>query len=236
MPEFLLRVNQKIGKTVRVDETTMNATRGKFELVCVEVDLKKPLLAKFRLRRRVRRIKYEGIHLICFTCGCYGHQSEQCSASRGSAVGQDGVCKDVNIQQHKGVNGVVRNAVGDPVGIAVDGGWNKNQLSTVFPSEIMDRYGHWMLAKKSGRKVGNPGISNGNNLNARAGDKGKGKAIAVLGDKGQSSRARDQSSRSHFSVLYDRVIEEVMADEDFGEEEIERDTNACISHAEDACP
>jgi predicted metal-binding protein len=44
----------------------------------MEVDLTKPLLAKFQLRRRVRKIVYEGLHLICFHCGQYGHRKEAC--------------------------------------------------------------------------------------------------------------------------------------------------------------
>ena len=27
---------------------------------------------------RIRRVEYEGIHLICFGCGKYGHKKEAC--------------------------------------------------------------------------------------------------------------------------------------------------------------
>ncbi|CAN1133320.1 hypothetical protein LINPERHAP2_LOCUS7577 [Linum perenne] len=66
-------IGDRIGKTVRIDHTTLEGSRGNFARIYVEVDLSKPLLSKYRLRRRVRRIEYEGFHLICFNCGCYGH-------------------------------------------------------------------------------------------------------------------------------------------------------------------
>ncbi|CAN1149173.1 hypothetical protein LINPERHAP2_LOCUS16875 [Linum perenne] len=71
-------VVNKIGRTVRIDHTTLEGSRGNFATICVEVDLSKPLLSKYRLRRRVRRIKHEGLHTICFNCGCYGHKDDTC--------------------------------------------------------------------------------------------------------------------------------------------------------------
>ncbi|CAN1133322.1 hypothetical protein LINPERHAP2_LOCUS7577 [Linum perenne] len=71
--KILKFIGDRIGKTVRIDHTTLEGSRGNFARIYVEVDLSKPLLSKYRLRRRVRRIEYEGFHLICFNCGCYGH-------------------------------------------------------------------------------------------------------------------------------------------------------------------
>jgi hypothetical protein len=47
----------------------------------------KPLLAKFRIGRRIHRIEYEGLHTICFSCGKYGHRMEECGKDQG--VGAD---------------------------------------------------------------------------------------------------------------------------------------------------
>ncbi|CAN1150347.1 hypothetical protein LINPERHAP2_LOCUS17510 [Linum perenne] len=72
-------IGDRIGKTVRVDGTTLFGSRGNYARMCVEIDLHKPLVSKYRLRRRVRRIEYEGLHEICFTCGRYGHGKDSCS-------------------------------------------------------------------------------------------------------------------------------------------------------------
>ncbi|CAN1241897.1 hypothetical protein LINPERPRIM_LOCUS5150 [Linum perenne] len=53
-------IGDRIGRTVRIDHTTLEGSRGNFARICVEVDLSKPLLYKYRLRRRVHRIEYEG--------------------------------------------------------------------------------------------------------------------------------------------------------------------------------
>lgn len=65
-------------KTLKIDSTTTCGTRGKFVRIYVEVDLTKPLISKFWLRRRVRRMEYEGLHLVCFSYGKYGHHAEIC--------------------------------------------------------------------------------------------------------------------------------------------------------------
>ncbi|XP_031111961.1 uncharacterized protein LOC116015934 [Ipomoea triloba] len=37
-----------------------------------------PLLSRFVLNEKEWPIEYEGIHLVCFNCGTYGHRHEQC--------------------------------------------------------------------------------------------------------------------------------------------------------------
>ncbi|CAN1134505.1 hypothetical protein LINPERHAP2_LOCUS8302, partial [Linum perenne] len=75
---ILTIIGNRIGKTVRLDLTTFGGSRGNFARICVEVDLSKPLLSKYRLRRRVCRIEYEGLHTICYSCGCFGHVQDTC--------------------------------------------------------------------------------------------------------------------------------------------------------------
>ncbi|CAN1182282.1 hypothetical protein LINPERHAP2_LOCUS35875 [Linum perenne] len=75
---ILKRIGDRIGKTVRIDHITLEGSRGNFARLCVEVDLSRPLLSKYHLRRRVRRIEYEGLHTICFQCGCYGDEEACC--------------------------------------------------------------------------------------------------------------------------------------------------------------
>ncbi|CAN1130439.1 hypothetical protein LINPERHAP2_LOCUS5830, partial [Linum perenne] len=63
---ILKKIGDRIGTTIRIDHTTLEGARGNFACLCVEVDLSKPLLSKYRLRWRVRRIECEGLHTICF--------------------------------------------------------------------------------------------------------------------------------------------------------------------------
>ncbi|CAN1120518.1 hypothetical protein LINPERHAP2_LOCUS244 [Linum perenne] len=79
-------IGDRIGRTVRIDHTTLEGSRGNFARICVEVDLCKPLLSKYRMRRRVRRIEYEGLHTICFNCWCYDHKDESCKQTPESEV------------------------------------------------------------------------------------------------------------------------------------------------------
>lgn len=66
-------MGEKIGRPIRANHNTGVAARGRFARLCVEVDLTKPLLTMFKVRKRIRRIEYEGLHLVCFSCGVVGH-------------------------------------------------------------------------------------------------------------------------------------------------------------------
>lgn len=74
----LKAIGNRIGHTVRVDINTLKQERGKYARLCVEVDLTKPLLAMFDIKDRVFKIEYEGLHLLCLTCGRFGHYMEGC--------------------------------------------------------------------------------------------------------------------------------------------------------------
>lgn len=51
-------------------------SRGKFAILCVEMDLNKPLLEHFILRESNFREEYEGLYTLCFTCGRFRHVNE----------------------------------------------------------------------------------------------------------------------------------------------------------------
>ncbi|CAN1127159.1 hypothetical protein LINPERHAP2_LOCUS3861 [Linum perenne] len=120
-------IGDKIGKTVRLDHTTLEGSRGNFARICVEVDLSKPLLSKYRLRRRVRRVEYEGLHTICYTCGCYGHVQENCQEVVDDAM------------------------LGDTEGMRVNPVFQPNAFEEIRP-EVEEDFGPWMKVARSGRK------------------------------------------------------------------------------------
>ncbi|KAJ4837446.1 hypothetical protein Tsubulata_023175 [Turnera subulata] len=75
--ELLMRVGNRIGKFLRIENATLLASRCNFARICVEVDLTKPLKSKIKIRRRVRRLVYEGLH-IYFECGKFGNMKDRC--------------------------------------------------------------------------------------------------------------------------------------------------------------
>lgn len=122
-PMWLLGIGQRIGTPLRVDVSTASAARGRYARLCVEIDLSKPLFSKFRLRKKVKRIEYEGIQVICFSCGRYGHRKEHCPH------GKD--CGETKLE------GLAVPPVDEP---------------RLPDSEIMEAYGKWMLAKNVSRR------------------------------------------------------------------------------------
>ncbi|GKV27878.1 hypothetical protein SLEP1_g36998 [Rubroshorea leprosula] len=76
-------LGSKIGKPIKVDPTTLLATRGQYARVCVEVDLSQPLPSSVDLDledlpQSLILVDYEGLHKICFHCGEFGHKMEFC--------------------------------------------------------------------------------------------------------------------------------------------------------------
>lgn len=71
-------IGNRLGHMVKVDIAIKEASRAKYARLSIEVGLSKPLIAKFQARRRIWRLEYEGIHVVCFHCGKYGHKEESC--------------------------------------------------------------------------------------------------------------------------------------------------------------
>ncbi|KAJ4826538.1 hypothetical protein Tsubulata_034976 [Turnera subulata] len=132
--EFLATIGNRIRKIFRIDAATSSATRGQYAKMSVEVDLTKPLVSKFRLRRRTWKVEYEGLHLVCFTCGCYGHKDNQCYVS-GPPEPQP------NFQ---------------PQGTPETQENDKTPDAELERPEIHKNYGPWMLVKKPNRRRANP--------------------------------------------------------------------------------
>ncbi|XP_031095188.1 uncharacterized protein LOC115999480 [Ipomoea triloba] len=83
--DFLMKIGKYIGRPIKVDTTTSLVSIGRFARVCVELDLTKSLLAKFTLGGEVIPIEYEGIQMVCFKCGIYGHKQDQCGTGNQEA-------------------------------------------------------------------------------------------------------------------------------------------------------
>jgi hypothetical protein len=92
--QILSFIGNNVGKTVKVDKNTLTQERGKYARLCVQVDLTKPLLAMFTLKGRKYTIEYEGLHMLCMTCGRFGHYKEGCPAKKNDAVNGEGKVND----------------------------------------------------------------------------------------------------------------------------------------------
>lgn len=77
--KVLLELGSRLGKAVKVDHMTLRVAHGKYARVCVEIDLTQPLIPTVTLNGRIYKVEYEGLHLICFDCGRYGHRKEECN-------------------------------------------------------------------------------------------------------------------------------------------------------------
>lgn len=77
-PTVLKLMGNKVGRTIKIDETTTSMSRGKFARLCVEVDLTVPLLPQYIIKGKVYKIEYEGLHTLCYHCGVFGHIVGSC--------------------------------------------------------------------------------------------------------------------------------------------------------------
>lgn len=137
--EGLRAIGDFIGKTVKIDVNTKANEFGNFARLCVEVDLTKSLKPFFTLLGSKYMIQYEGVHLICFRCGTYGHKSEDCSSLGGEKVADHGSMKETTKVVENGEVNPLQSQAESPAG-------NKGD-------ECASGYGPWTLVGKQRRKV-----------------------------------------------------------------------------------
>lgn len=77
--EVLSALGNALGKAVKIDATTLQISRGKYARVCVKINLAAPLVLFIMVLDCKQRVEYEGLFLICFECGKYGHHPRECS-------------------------------------------------------------------------------------------------------------------------------------------------------------
>jgi hypothetical protein len=95
-----------VGTPVKVDLHTLNVARGRFARICVEVDLTKPVVGCVGINGEWYQVQYEGLHIICTQCGCYGHLMKDCATRKNGDIAEekqigDNVNKNTAVQQEK---------------------------------------------------------------------------------------------------------------------------------------
>ncbi|CAN1139820.1 hypothetical protein LINPERHAP2_LOCUS11515 [Linum perenne] len=131
---ILTSIGNIIGKTVHIDRTTLNGRRGNYARICVEIDISEKLKSKYRLWRRVRRMEYEGLHVICFNCGIYGHSKD--------------ACPQKIVTEIEEVIPPKSSSFSNPM-------FQVNPVDVSRP-ELEEEFGTWMLAKKNMRRKTKP--------------------------------------------------------------------------------
>ena len=127
-----MTIGSKIGKSIRIDDATSTVSRGHYARICVEIDLLKPMVAKFKLRRRVGKLEYKGLHLVCFVCGLYGHREEPCPhEKREPSIAPEPTTGEEPIRE------IERQDEGET-----------NEVEAANNPEVTDTFGPWMLDKQ----------------------------------------------------------------------------------------
>ena len=73
-----------VGQFIKVDDITLNRSKGKFARVCINIDITKPLRGSLFIpvpnqsRPLEVPISYEGLHEVCAMCGSDAHELEAC--------------------------------------------------------------------------------------------------------------------------------------------------------------
>ncbi|XP_056690305.1 uncharacterized protein [Spinacia oleracea] len=173
---FLFRIGEKIGKVVRIDKNTESMDRGQYIRLCIEVDLTKPLLSKFRLNGRIWKVQYEGLRLICFKCGHLGHKEGECTLFDKTEEGgknQQETTKEGNDQESN----------------SKPGGDAHSKL------EEKGQYGSWMLVQKAPRRVltKNKGVQN----KTQQGQQSNKEAVNGPNGNNQNHKSQDNAKQNH---------------------------------------
>ncbi|CAN0918881.1 hypothetical protein LINGRAHAP2_LOCUS31139 [Linum grandiflorum] len=77
-PNAVMRIARKIGSPVRVDRATEEGARAKYARVCIDLDLTKALLPKYKIDGIKYLVVYEGLKDLCTSCGRYGAPTHSC--------------------------------------------------------------------------------------------------------------------------------------------------------------
>ncbi|KAJ6316162.1 hypothetical protein OIU78_019440 [Salix suchowensis] len=104
--DVLEKISNVIGLTIKVDSHTMSPSRG--NLLGYELNISEPLTPCIEMEGPTYRVVYEGIQVICFKCGHYGHErdnfplNEKAKALASEAAELESM-KDVTVPDNRSV-------------------------------------------------------------------------------------------------------------------------------------
>lgn len=195
--KFLWRIGAKLGTMLKVDRLTSIQSRGKFARICVEIDLERKLTSKIQVLGQVLSVEYEGLNLVCFGCGKYGHRKDHCPEYKVDNIpeSQAEVVKEGSKEGEQPADMNMEEGPENPSGTKVVS-YDKDK-GVITDSD----FGPWMLVKRPMRKRGTQNERGKKETRSRGsrfqileepgeqGDqKGKGKSGAVLQPINQEKR------------------------------------------------
>ncbi|KAJ0984231.1 hypothetical protein J5N97_002587 [Dioscorea zingiberensis] len=155
--EHLKTVAAKIGKVIKVDETTFLQDRAKFARVCIEIDLNQPLKKGVWVNSEEPvnsqcfvSILYEKLPVFCYKCGVVEHGADGCK--QGDTGGQSEVAgTEQPVPDPKG-KGLAVDEGGPSVRMTSPQGEGR-MLNQPEKEKVSDpKYGVWMtVAEKFGK-------------------------------------------------------------------------------------
>ncbi|KAI9123312.1 hypothetical protein K1719_006201 [Acacia pycnantha] len=77
----LRAIGKLLGEVVKIDYRTESRGRGKYARIAVVIDLQQPLIPWIKIDGKTYGVEYEGLPLICFSCGKYGHAKDKCKGA-----------------------------------------------------------------------------------------------------------------------------------------------------------
>ncbi|KAK9914049.1 hypothetical protein M0R45_037847 [Rubus argutus] len=143
-------IGQLLGSVVKIDKLTLAQSRGKFCRLCVEIDLAKPLVPYVEVEGMTYSVVYEGISMICFNCGCYGHVKANCTLPCPSAN------DDSNPPHSENPSSPISDPVDKPIEVSdMDTtGPNLTVQSVISPvTGNSGGHGPWMLMSYKNKKM-----------------------------------------------------------------------------------
>jgi hypothetical protein len=176
----LMALGAAIGRPIKVDIRTIEASRGKFARICVEIDLNLPVVGKIWFRNKWFHVEYEGLHLLCNKCGYYGHVSRNCIHTTHGNVETAATLPESETttrQKQKQDRKEKLNLTGSAASSAIGG---DNQGNNISESEMItqENYGEWLVVSKPKKKANSkPNLGKAINANHVTGSDPKGQYV-----------------------------------------------------------
>ncbi|KAH9666253.1 reverse transcriptase domain-containing protein [Citrus sinensis] len=123
---ILRKIGQLVGTVIKIDYHTALRERGKFARIAVRISLSQPLLSRFNMDGKIQKVEYEGLPIICYQCGKYGHNSIICQSNQSMNEANNGNSESI----------IPTNAAGEKDG-AVD-----------MNTEKSEKFGPWMIVAR----------------------------------------------------------------------------------------